>query len=193
MKVIRTALPGVVVIEPRVFADARGYFLETFHEDRYLENDVFGRFVQDNHSHSVKNVLRGMHFQRKFPQGKLVQVVSGEIFDVAVDIRHGSPTFGTWVGYILNEETHRQMYIPAGFAHGFVVLSERAHVWYKCTDYYHPEEETGICWNDPQVNIKWPVKEPLLSGKDERLPLLKDVETTALQPYKVLKEKNCEA
>lgn len=183
MKIVQTTIPGVLIVEPRVFADPRGYFLETFHEDRYLENDIFGRFVQDNHSCSVKGVLRGMHFQKKCPQGKLVQVVSGEIFDVAVDIRSGSPTFGQWVGYTLSEQNHHQMYIPAGLAHGFVVLSEKAHVWYKCTDYYHPKEEGGICWNDPKIAVKWPVKHPLLSEKDARLPHLKDVSASSLQTY----------
>lgn len=167
MKVAQTDIDGVVIIEPKVFGDDRGFFLETFHADRYSElagNNL--PFVQDNHSRSTKGVLRGLHFQKTKQQGKLVQVVRGEVFDVAVDIRKSSPSFGKWVGVILSEENKKQIWIPPGLAHGFVTLSERADFEYKCTDYYDPGDEECLIWNDPHVAINWPVKAPLLSDKD---------------------------
>jgi dTDP-4-dehydrorhamnose 3,5-epimerase len=168
MKVAPTAIPGVCLIEPRVFGDARGFFFESFNQRRF--NEAIGReviFVQDNHSRSVKNVLRGLHYQVERPQGKLVRVVQGEVFDVAVDIRKSSPTFGQWVAEILSAENKKQIWIPEGFAHGFVTLSEHAEFLYKTTEYYAPECERCIRWDDPKLNIKWPlVGEPQVSDKD---------------------------
>jgi dTDP-4-dehydrorhamnose 3,5-epimerase len=176
MKVITTQLPGVVLIEPKLFGDARGFFLETFNAQRYAEMaGIQEAFVQDNQSFSAKGVLRGLHFQRQFPQGKLVYVTSGAVFDVAVDIRQDSPTFKQWVGVTLTAENHQQFYVPPGFAHGFCVLSETAHFHYKCTDYYHPEDEGSLRWNDPEVQIEWPLDSPLLSAKDATAPFLKDL------------------
>ncbi|MDQ7010479.1 MAG: dTDP-4-dehydrorhamnose 3,5-epimerase, partial [Mariprofundaceae bacterium] len=152
MKVVETALPGVLVVEPDVHGDARGFFLETFHEARYAQHGIPGNdlhFVQDNHSRSRRGVLRGLHFQTKHPQGKLVSVAAGTVFDVTVDVRTGSPTFGRWMGVELSDENHRQLWIPPGFAHGFCVLSETADFQYKCTDFYDPKDEAGIVWNDP--------------------------------------------
>ena len=172
MKVITTELPGVLLIEPHVFGDQRGFFMETYHQARYQESGIPDRFVQDNHSRSRRGVLRGLHYQPVQPQGKLVWVARGQVFDVAVDIRRGSPTFGRWAGAVLDDSNHHQFYIPPGFAHGFCVLSEEADFFYKCTDYYHPQSEQGILWNDPAIGIDWPIQEPLLSAKDLRLPLL---------------------
>lgn len=173
MKIEKTILDGVVVIEPRVFGDHRGFFLETFREDAYSE--IIGpglRFVQDNHSRSGRGVLRGLHCQVRKPQGKLVRCVSGEVFDVAVDIDPASATFGQWVGVHLSAENKKQIYIPPGYAHGFQVLSEVADIEYKCTDYYDPSGESGLLWNDPAVGIEWPLGDVLLSEKDEKLPTL---------------------
>ncbi len=178
MKVISTAIPGVLIIEPKVFGDSRGFFLETFHTLRYTEAGIPGPFVQDNHSCSAKGVLRGLHFQKQFPQGKLVQVTSGMVFDVAVDLRKPSPTFGQWVGITLHATEHKQFYLPPGLAHGFCVLSETADFHYKCTDYYHPEDEGSVRWNDPELNIQWPLANPLLSAKDANAPWLKDLSQT---------------
>jgi dTDP-4-dehydrorhamnose 3,5-epimerase len=172
MKIIQTDLPGVIVIEPRVFGDRRGFFLETYRQDVLKDAGVDADFVQDNHSRSAKGVLRGLHYQLTQPQGKLVRVTRGSIFDVAVDVRQGSPCFGEWYGATLNEENMRMMYIPPGFAHGFVVLSDTVDFLYKCTDYYHPESEQGILWNDPEIGIKWPVSEVNLSDKDQQNPPL---------------------
>ena len=168
MDVIQTPIPDVLIIEPKVFGDERGFFLESFNEQNFeQQTGVTTRFVQDNHSRSAKNVLRGLHYQIKQTQGKLVRVVLGEVYDVAVDIRKGSPTFGQWTGCLLSEVNHRQLWIPPGFAHGFVVLSETADFLYKTTDYYAPEHERTILWNDPQLNIDWKLKgEPVLSAKD---------------------------
>lgn len=166
MKVIETSIPGVLIFEPKVFGDSRGFFKETYRQERYQEAGIQGPFVQDNYSRSSQSVLRGLHFQLNHPQGKLVSVVRGEVFDVAVDIRVGSPTFGQWVGDYLSEDNHRQLYIPEGFAHGFCVMSETADFTYKCTDYYNPEDEKGIIWNDPDLAIEWPNANPLLSEKD---------------------------
>ncbi|MFT6404817.1 MAG: dTDP-4-dehydrorhamnose 3,5-epimerase [Marinomonas primoryensis] len=169
MNVIKTNIDGVVIIEPKVFGDERGFFLETFQAERYKEfAGINMSFVQDNHSRSGKNVLRGLHFQKTNPQGKLVRVVRGEVFDVAVDIRKGSLTYGQWAGAILSEENKRQFWVPPGLAHGFVVLSDIADFEYKCTDYYDPSDEGCLMWNDPAVGIEWPEGiDPILSAKDQ--------------------------
>ncbi|MCZ2721340.1 dTDP-4-dehydrorhamnose 3,5-epimerase [Marinomonas sp. 15G1-11] len=168
MQVTKTAVDGVLIIEPKVFGDERGFFLESFQESRYQELcGIKSRFVQDNHSRSGKNVLRGLHFQKSKPQGKLVRVVRGEVFDVAVDIRKDSPTYGQWAGVLLSEDNKKQFWVPPGLAHGFVVLSEVADFEYKCTDYYDPSDEGCLIWNDPTVAIEWPEGiQPLLSEKD---------------------------
>lgn len=176
MKVTETRVQGAKLIEPKVFGDERGFFLETFQKERYqtlLNIDL--DFVQDNHSRSSKNVLRGLHFQTAKPQGKLVRVVRGEVFDVAVDIRPQSPTFGQWAGVYLSEENKNQFWVPPGLAHGFVVVSEFADFEYKCTDYYDPQNEGCLLWNDPHLDIKWPVTEPLLSGKDAQGKLFREL------------------
>ncbi len=174
MKIIPTSLPDVIVIEPKVYGDERGFFLETYHADRFREAGINETFVQDNHSRSRRGVLRGLHYQLVQPQGKLVSVVRGEVLDVAVDIRKSSVTFGQWCAVTLSDTNHRQMYVPPGFAHGFVVISETVDFVYKCTDFYHPESERGIMWNDPALNIDWsiPLDEVVLSEKDKHhLPL----------------------
>lgn len=183
MKIIETEIPGLLIIEPRVFGDHRGFFMETYHARRYREAGLPERFVQDNHSRSRRGVLRGLHYQLIQPQGKLVGVARGEVFDVAVDIRCGSPTFGRWVGCILDDRDHRQFYVPPGFAHGFCVLSEEADFVYKCTDYYHPQSERGIIWNDPAIGIEWPALEVALSDKDARNPRLADMKPEDLFVY----------
>ena len=168
-----THIPDVKIIIPVVYHDNRGFFLETFHADKYRELGIDRTFVQDNHSHSRKGVLRGLHYQLTRPQAKLIYVTYGEIYDVAVDIRVGSPTFGQWVGHHLSGDNHHQLFIPEGFAHGFYVLSDRADVIYKCSDVYVPGDEFGIAWNDPTLNIDWPlVGEPIVSDKDAQLPAL---------------------
>jgi len=167
MKVIETPLPGTLILEPKVFADARGFFLESYNEKVMAQIGIRDRFVQDNHSYSLRNVIRGLHYQICHPQGKLVRIVSGEIFDVAVDLRRSSPTFGKWHAVILGGGTQRMFWIPRGFAHGFRVLSENAHVMYKTTDFYHPECERTLAWNDPRIGIDWQMEgEALLSAKD---------------------------
>lgn len=166
MKIIQTALPEVLVIEPQLFGDARGFFTETFHLQRYQAAGIDLPFVQDNLSRSRQGSLRGLHLQNPRPQGKLVSVLEGEVYDVAVDVRVGSPTFGKWVGTTLSAENRRQMWVPPGFAHGFCVTSESALFFYKCTDLYSPESELGILYNDPALGIPWPVRTPLLSDKD---------------------------
>ncbi|NML46543.1 dTDP-4-dehydrorhamnose 3,5-epimerase [Ramlibacter sp. G-1-2-2] len=168
MKATRTAIPDVVILEPKVFGDARGFFFESYNRKAICEAlGIVVDFVQDNHSRSARGVLRGLHYQVKQPQGKLVRVVRGAVFDVAVDVRNGSPTFGRWVGTELTEDNHRQMWVPPGFAHGFLVLSESADFLYKTTDYYAPEHERCIAWNDPAIGIEWPLSdEPTLSAKD---------------------------
>jgi len=174
-KFIKTAIPDVVLVEPDTYRDERGFFMETYHQTRYAEGGIEYLFVQDNHSHSRKGTLRGLHYQLKHSQAKLIYVSGGEIFDVAVDIRRGSPTFGKWVGAHLTEENSRQIYVPKGFAHGFYTLSETADVIYKCTDFYAPGDEYGILWSDPDIGIEWPEKNPLLSKKDSRNPRLFDI------------------
>lgn len=167
MKVEQTKLEGVLLVTPNVFGDDRGFFMETYNRDKAIELGLPDEFVQDNHSKSSKGVLRGLHYQTPQWQGKLVRTVQGEIFDVAVDIRDGSPTFGEWVGYYLNDENKQQLYVPAGFAHGFVVTSDTAEVVYKCTSLYAPDQEGSLLWNDPDIGIEWPLENPLLSAKDE--------------------------
>lgn len=172
MDVSATSLPGVYRIVPRVFTDARGFFLETWQATRYTHAAIPGPFVQDNHSRSTYGTLRGLHYQLKHPQGKLVWVIHGEVFDVAVDIRRGSPTFGQWYGETLSGDNPCQLYIPAGFAHGFCVLSPSADFCYKCTDFYTPGDEYGLRWDDPRLAITWPITAPLLSAKDAEYPTL---------------------
>ncbi|MCC3719629.1 dTDP-4-dehydrorhamnose 3,5-epimerase [Rouxiella badensis] len=168
MQIINTKIADVKIIQPKVFGDARGFFLETFEQKRYQEMlNIDLNFVQDNHSRSSKGVLRGLHFQTKNPQGKLVRVVRGEVFDVAVDIRPDSPTFGQWEGVVLSEENKTQFWVPPGLAHGFVVLSDVADFEYKCTDYYNPENEGCLLWSDSDVGVEWPIESPLLSEKDK--------------------------
>lgn len=175
MEVVKTPIEGVLLIKPQVFGDERGSFVETWQKERYEAAGINLPFVQDNHSKSTKGILRGLHFQKQHPQGKLVMVSLGEVFDVAVDIRKGSPTFGKWFGAILNQENQNQLWIPPGMAHGFVVLSDVAHFHYKCTDFYHPGDEGSIRWNDPTIAIDWPYKEePVLSAKDQIAPFFKD-------------------
>ena len=176
MKISHSKLKGCVIIEPHVFGDERGFFLETFQADRYRrEAGIDLPFVQDNHSRSARGVLRGLHFQKTKPQGKLVRVVSGEVYDVAVDIRKGSATFGEWEGVILSEDNKKQFWVPPGFAHGFVVLSATADFEYKCTDYYDPSDEGSILWSDPDLDIPWPIANPVLSTKDESAKRLVDL------------------
>ncbi len=182
MNVTPTAIPDVLIIEPKVFGDARGFFFESFNQKAF--NDATGlnvNFVQDNHSRSAKGVLRGLHYQVKQPQGKLVRVVRGAVFDVAVDLRRASATFGRWVGMELSEENHRQLWVPAGFAHGFLVTSESAEFLYKTTDYYAPEFERCVAWNDPAIGIEWPLtSEPSLSSKDQHGMALREAVTLSL-------------
>jgi len=174
MNVIQTALPGVLIIEPKVFGDARGFFIETFQAERYRDAGITLPFVQDNHSRSQRGVLRGLHFQRTKPQGKLVRVSRGAVYDVAVDIDPASPTCGHYVGVELSDDNHRQLWIPPGYAHGFCVLSEIADFEYKCTALYDPADEGGLIWNDPDVGIPWPIEAPRLSDKDMRNPTLRE-------------------
>ena len=175
MKVLPTELPGVVIVEPVVHRDSRGFFLETYNERRYREAGIAATFVQDNHSRSAQGTVRGLHFQLRRMQGKLVRAVAGAMFDVAVDVRRGSPTFGRWVGAELSAENFRQIYIPPGFAHGFCVVSAVGEVEYKCTELYEAADELVIAWNDPQIGIRWPAAEPLLSVKDKAAPRLAEV------------------
>ena len=183
MNIIETTLPGVLIIEPKVFGDSRGFFLETFHKQRYDEAGIPGdalEFVQDNHSRSRKGVLRGLHFQLENPQGKLVSAGTGAVFDVAADVNPDSSTYGTWVGVELTEDNHRQLWIPPGYAHGFCVLSDIADFQYKCTALYHPQSDSGVAWNDPELAIDWPVENPLLSEKDLLLPKLSEAKRDRL-------------
>ncbi|MCC7516176.1 MAG: dTDP-4-dehydrorhamnose 3,5-epimerase [Pseudomonadales bacterium] len=174
MKVIETILPGVLILEPKVHGDSRGFFQETWRADSYNSIGI-PAFVQDNHSRSARGVLRGLHAQRLRPQGKLVRVSHGAVFDVAVDINPASPTFGKHVAVELSDSNHKQFYIPPGYAHGFVVLSETADFLYKCSEYYQPGDEIGVLWNDPALGIEWPIAQPLLSEKDQRLPALQQL------------------
>lgn len=174
---IKTGIEGLYIIEPKLYGDHRGYFMETYNYNEFKAAGLDMVFVQDNQSKSKKGVLRGMHFQTQHPQGKLVRAIKGEVFDVAIDLRKGSETYGQWYGVLLTEENHRQFYVPEGFAHGFIVTSEEAEFAYKCTDFYHPEFEGGIAWNDPEIGIEWPlegIEEVLLSDKDKKAPTLSE-------------------
>lgn len=175
VKIEFTHLPGVVIINPVVYQDPRGFFTETYQVRRYVEHGLPGQFVQDNHSRSIRGTLRGLHLQLTPPQGKLIRVTEGAIFDVAVDVRVGSPSFAQWVGVELTGANFKQLYIPPGFAHGFCVIGDQADVSYKCTDYYFPGDELGIAWNDPAIAIQWPISIPLLSEKDANAFRLKDI------------------
>ena len=175
MRVVATEIPGVLIIEPRVHYDERGFFLETYHADRYRSCGIEGPFVQDNHSRSAGGTLRGLHLQVQRPQGKLIRVVEGEIYDIAVDVRRGSPTFGRWVAVTLSADEFKQCYVPAGFAHGFCVMSSVAQVEYKCTDVYDRASEIGIAWNDPVLAIPWPIADPVLSERDRHHPTLAEL------------------
>jgi len=185
MNIIPTKLAGVVIVEPKVFGDKRGFFMETWNQETYKKAGLPYNFVQDNLSFSTKGVLRGLHFQNPYGQGKLLYVLQGEVFDVAVDIRVGSPTFGQWVGVTLTSENKRQLYIPEGFAHGFCVISETVLFAYKCTNTYHPETDGGILWNDPDIGIEWPITSPILSDKDTSHPTLANVARERLYTYGV--------
>ena len=182
MEIQELSLPGVLLITPVVHQDERGFFVETFHAQRYRESGLPLDFVQDNHSKSAKGTLRGMHAQTRKPQGKLVRCIEGEIFDVAVDIRPASPTFGKWAGAIISAENFKQIYVPPGFAHGFCVISDIAQVEYKCTDVYDPGGELGILWNDPAIGIQWPFSEPTLSDKDSKALTLEQARAEGLLP-----------
>jgi dTDP-4-dehydrorhamnose 3,5-epimerase len=183
VNIIETELPGVLIVEPRVFGDERGFFMESYNAGRYGEAGLPDRFVQDNLSFSRRGVLRGLHFQNPQPQGKLVSVLQGEVFDVAVDIRVGSPTFGRWTSVTLSAENKRQFYVPPDFAHGFVVTSDVALFYYKCTDYYAPASEGSVLWNDPGIGIEWPIEAPTLSEKDRAAPTLRETPEDALPRY----------
>jgi dTDP-4-dehydrorhamnose 3,5-epimerase len=183
MKVIETSLPGVMVIEPQVFGDARGYFYESYNKAKYADAGITSNFVQSNVSRSAKGVLRGLHYQWPNPQGKLVSVLDGDVFDVAVDVRRGSPTFGQWTGVMLSAENKRHLWIPEGFAHGFCVVSEFATFSYQCTALYDREADASVRWNDSDIGIDWPINHPLLSEKDEKAPLLKEVAIARLPEY----------
>jgi len=183
MKAEKTAFQTAWIIKPEAFHDQRGYFMETYHKDKYKQLGLKTHFVQDNLSYSVRGTLRGLHYQHPRGQAKLVQVIKGEIFDVILDIRRGSPTFGQWMGASLSDENKRQFYVPEGFAHGFCVLSDTALVHYKCSDFYAQESEGGILWRDPGMGIEWPIPDPLLSEKDRSFPCLRDVPISRLPVY----------
>ena len=184
MKRIETSLPDVCLIEPPVFEDSRGFFFESYHEVKFAELGIKDRFVQDNHARSVKDTLRGLHYQIEHPQAKLCRVVRGEVLDVVVDVRRGSPHFGKWESGILSAKNKRLMYVPAGFAHGYLVLSDTAEFLYKCSDVYQPEYERGVLWNDPEIGITWGVETPILSDKDRRNPPLSGIAQIELPQYK---------
>jgi dTDP-4-dehydrorhamnose 3,5-epimerase len=180
VKVRETKLPGLLIIEPVVHGDRRGFFVETYSRDRYAAAGVPGEFVQDNLSSSRRGILRGLHLQHPRAQGKLCSALDGEVYDVAVDVRRGSPTFGAWEGVVLSSDNMRQLYVPPGFAHGFCVLSEQALFSYKCTDFYSPEDELGIAWDDDDIGIEWPIEAPLLSEKDLANPKLRQLASDRL-------------
>jgi len=184
MKRIETSLPGVCLIEPSAFEDERGFFFESYHEIKFAGLGIPVRFVQDNHARSVKHTLRGLHYQIRHPQAKLCRVVQGEVLDVVVDVRHGSPHFGKWESGVLSALNRRQMYVPPGFAHGYLVLSETAEFLYKCSDFYHPEYERGVLWNDPEIGINWGVEAPILSDRDRRNPPLSGIVLNELPDYR---------
>jgi len=183
LQIIETSLPGVLLIQPRVFQDPRGFFMETYREKVLAEAGIHETFVQDNHSHSSRGVLRGLHYQLRNPQAKLCRVVQGEVLDIAVDVRLGSPNFGKWVSVLLSGENHTQIYIPKGFAHGFVVRSEEADFLYKCSDYFDAGDDRGVLWNDPAIGIEWDTPEPILSDKDKRYLPLAQIAHDQLPPY----------
>ena len=191
VRVLPTEIPGVLIIEPAVYRDGRGYFLESYHAAKYAAAGIGGSFVQDNHSRSIGRTLRGLHLQLRHPQAKLVRVIEGEIYDVVVDVRRGSPTFGRWLGITLSAEDFRQCYIPEGFAHGFCVTSAVAEVEYKTTDFYDSTGEVGIAWNDPDLAIPWPVNAPILSERDGRNPFLRDL-IGRLPAYRAVESVNSE-
>jgi len=184
MKVTPASIPEVLLIEPRIFGDCRGLFFESYQQQRYAAAGLPAGFVQDNISRSGRGTVRGLHLQHPFGQGKLVQAIAGEVFDVAVDVRVGSPTFGRWVGFTLSEDNHHQLYVPVGFAHGFCVRSEMAIFAYKCTELYHPETELGIAYDDPELAIPWDIGEPALSDKDSALPRLAELDRELLPTYR---------
>ena len=172
-KFTKTAIEGIIIVEPTVFGDDRGFFMETYQKEEFAKGGITADFVQDNHSGSAKGVLRGMHYQINFPQSKLVRCISGEVFDVVIDLRENSPTYKKWEGVILSAENRKQLFVPKGFAHGFLVLSDTAELLYKVDDYYHPNDEGGIMWNDPEIGINWPISDdfqPILSDKDKKHP-----------------------
>jgi len=182
MEFVPTGLPGVVLIKPKLFGDPRGYFLETWQRDKFAAAGIGGEFVQDNHSHSSRLILRGLHYQIEHTQGKLVRVTRGAVFDVAVDVRRSSPTFGQWVGVTLSDENHHMLWVPPGFAHGFMALTDNVDFLYKCTDFYAPHHERTILWNDPAIGIEWPLasgEQPILAARDAQAPLLRDAECFA--------------
>jgi dTDP-4-dehydrorhamnose 3,5-epimerase len=183
MKIITTFIEGILIVEPKTFKDKRGFFMETYNQKRYNASGINTIFVQDNLSYSLKNTLRGLHFQIKHPQAKLIQVISGEIFDVAVDLRPGSATFGKWTGILLSDKNRRQVFIPEGFAHGFCVLSESALFCYKCSDFYAPDDEGGIIWSDPDIGIEWPVENPIVSDKDKQYRYLSTLSAEQLPSF----------
>jgi dTDP-4-dehydrorhamnose 3,5-epimerase len=183
MQRIETSLPGVYELRPQVFRDARGFFMETYHRQKFVEMGISDPFVQDNHSASSKGTLRGLHYQLHHPQAKLCRLVEGEAFDVAVDIRIGSPFFGKWTSVVLSEKTQNQIFVPAGFAHGYLALTERVQFLYKCSDFYDSKDEHGILWSDPSLNISWGIDLPLLSEKDSRYPALSEVPQNLLPRY----------
>ena len=183
MQRIETSLPGIYELRPKVFTDSRGFFMETYHRGKFAELGINDLFVQDNHSSSSKGTLRGLHYQLHNPQAKLCRVIEGEAFDVALDIRNGSRTFGRWTGLLLSAREQNQIYIPAGFAHGFVALSEHVQVLYKCSDFYNPADERGILWNDPALRISWGIANPLVSEKDARYPTLSSIPVEDLPRY----------
>ena len=176
LRFVETSIPGVIVVEPHVNRDDRGFFLETYHREKYGSGGIAEHFVQDNHSHSGYGTLRGLHAQQPHGQGKLLRVIEGEVFDVAVDARLGSPSYGRFVSVVLSAENFKQIYVPPGLLHGFVVTSEHAQVEYKCTDLYHPEAEFSVAWDDPEIGIPWPIAEPILSTKDAAAPPLSEVQ-----------------
>jgi len=174
MEFIQLSIPDIILIKPTVFEDHRGFFMESYHIDKFISGGIQCNFVQDNHARSVYNTLRGLHFQVNYPQAKLLRCLQGKVLDVAVDIRQGSPTYGQWVGEELSEDNKYQLFIPEGFAHGYYVMSDTAEIIYKCSEIYHPEDERGIIWDDQEIGINWPGENPLLSAKDQSLPLLKN-------------------
>jgi dTDP-4-dehydrorhamnose 3,5-epimerase len=183
MEIIDTKIKDVKLIKPKIYGDSRGFFLETYHKDQYKKAGISNHFVQDNHSRSKKNILRGLHYQLDKMQGKLVRVSNGRVYDVAVDMREGSPTFKEYVSFILSDKNQYQLYIPPGFAHGFCVISDEADFEYKCTEFYNPNSEVGIMWNDPDIDIDWPISDPIVSDKDNKNFLISEIPNTLIPKY----------